>query len=140
VIAETLISGEWLTGLIVAVTGAIGSALVAYKKGAASRQDVSLQSPVPEVPTRKVSYPPSWDAHRALCDRVGLVETEVVKCRDNFEAQLREIRREQSEQFIKLMQAGETRKDMIFDKIESMARGFHHRVDQLMGTKRSLKS
>lgn len=123
-IAETLISGEWLTGLIVAVIGAMGSALVAYKKGAASKQDISLQSPVPTVPTQKVSTPPSWDAHRALCDRVTRVEETT-----------QELRRDMASQYRELMRAGAERERSLSDKLDGIASGIHSRINELITPK-----
>jgi len=120
-LAETLISGEWLTGLVVAVIGAAGSALVAYKKGASSAQDVSLKSPVPEVPTRKVSTPPSWDAHKALCDRVVALE-----------AVTQELRRDMSAQYREILIAGGEREARLAEKLDGIARGIHSRIDQIL--------
>jgi hypothetical protein len=116
-----MISGEWITGLVVAVIGAVGSAMVAYKKGAASRMTTSITDPVPEVPTRKVSTPPSWDAHRALCDRVSRVEETT-----------QELRRDLAGQYRELMQAGAAREQSLSDKLDGIARGIHHRIDELM--------
>lgn len=128
-IAETMISGEWITGLIVAVIGALGSAAVAYRKGVASRMTTSITDPVPEVPTRKVSTPPSWDAHRALCDRVTRLEETT-----------QELRRDMAGQYRELMQAGAAREQSLSDKLDGIARGIHHRIDELMLPKTSRHS
>lgn len=119
-IAETMISGEWMTGLIVAVIGAVGSALVAYKKGAQSVTETKLSSPVPTVPTLKVITPPSWDQHRALEARVAVLE-------ERFTQQ----ERLQTERFVKLMEAGETRKDAIMEKISNEITTVYARLNQL---------
>ena len=134
-LAETLISGEWITSLIVAAITAVGGVFVAYKKGQANPnpgRDVNLKDPVPEVPIKRIYTPPTFSQHQDVVRRVAALELEAKETREHFEGQLRQIRNEQHEQFIKLMEAGESRKDMIFEKIESMARGFHHRVDQLV--------
>ena len=121
-LAETLISGEWLTGLVVAVIGAVGSALVAYRKGAASTaQNIALQNPLPEFPTRKVLTPPSWDAHRALVDRVTALE-----------AVTQELRRETSQQYHELLKAGGERETHLSDKLDGIARGIHARIDEIL--------
>lgn len=120
-LAETLISGEWITGLVVAVIGAVGSALVAYRKGAASVTETRLASPVPEVPTRKVLTPPSWDAHRALVDRVTALE-----------AVTQELRRETSQQYHELLKAGGERETHLSDKLDGIARGIHARIDEIL--------
>ena len=120
-LAETLISGVWITGLVVAVIGAVGSALVAYRKGAASVTETRLASPVPEVPTRKVLTPPSWDAHRALVDRVTALE-----------AVTQELRRETSQQYHELLKAGGERETHLSDKLDGIARGIHARIDEIL--------
>lgn len=120
-LAETLISGEWITTLIVAIIGAIGSAAIAYKKGAASATETRLASPVPEVPTRKVSTPPSWDAHRALVDRVTALEHIS-----------QELRRDMALQYREMMTAGAERESRLSDKLDGIARGIHHRIDEIL--------
>ena len=128
-LAETMISGEWMTGLIVAVIGALASAVVAYKKGVASTQDVSLRSPVPTIPTQKVSSPPSWDAHRALCDRVARVEETT-----------HELRRDVASQYREIMKAGADREASLSDKLDGIARGIHSRIDAIVQPKTSRHS
>lgn len=121
ILGETMISGEWITGLVVAMIGAVGSAFIAYKRGAAAAQDVSLKSPVPEVPTRKVFTPPSWDAHKALMDRVTAVEKVT-----------QELTRDLSAQYRELMKAGATREQNLTDKLDGIARGIHARIDEYL--------
>lgn len=95
---DPLISGNWLIGVAVAIIGALSTAAVAIigklKVDEAKRQTVTLQEPLPEFPTRKVSTPPSWDAHRAVCDRVS-----------RLEEAFGEMRREQAAQYRDMMQA-----------------------------------
>jgi len=134
-LAQTQIPGEWITSLIVAVITAAGGVMVAYKKGQANpnvSRDVNLKEPIPEMPVKRIFTPPTFSQHQDVVRRVAALEMEAKETREHFEGQLRQIRNEQHEQFVKLMEAGEARKDMIFEKIESMARGFHHRVDQMM--------
>lgn len=132
--AETMISGEWITAFVVAVIGAMASGLVAWKKGEAKgRGDkVTLQDPVPEVPVKRVYSPPTFSQHQDLVRRVTVIEHDAKEHREHMDAQLRDIRREQSEQFVKLMNAGEVRKDAIMDSMNDMVRNFHSRVDQLI--------
>ena len=121
-LAETLISGEWITGLVVAAITAMGTAALAYKKGAASTaQNIALQNPLPEFPTRKVLTPPSWDAHRALVDRVTALE-----------AVTQELRRETSQQYHELLKAGGERETHLSDKLDGIARGIHARIDEIL--------
>lgn len=129
--AETMISGEWITSVIVAVIGAIGGVIVAYKKGQANpnpSRDVNLKDPVPEVPVKRVYTPPTFSQHQDVVRRVSQLESDV-----------REIRKEQAEHFTKLLEVGEERKDKIFEKIDNMARGFHARVDELIKDSKTKK-
>ena len=122
-IAETLISGEWVTSFVVAIIGAVAAGLVSWKKGVAKgRGDkVTLQEPMPEVPVKRIYTPPTFSQHQDLARRVGALESDV-----------REIRREAAEQFRKLVEVGEERKDKIMDRIEAVAVGFHQRVNQIV--------
>ncbi|MDP3851975.1 MAG: hypothetical protein Q8Q59_15845 [Luteolibacter sp.] len=123
VLAETMISGEWLTAFVVAVIGAIASALIAWKKGEAKgRGDkVTLQDPMPKVPVERVYSPPSFSQHMDLRRRVETLETDHQK-----------LRREVAEQYIQLLKVGEERKDKIIDEFNRVATGFHSRVNQLV--------
>lgn len=124
-----MISGEWITAFVVAVITAFGTAMAAYRKGQANpapSRDVTLKEPVPEVPFKRVYSPPSFSQHMDLARRVGELEIDV-----------KTMRREQGEQFRRLLEVGEERKDKIFEKIDNMARGFHARVDQIMDDRKS---
>lgn len=128
---DTLISGNW----IIAVIGALftGAALLLGKmQGRREASETTLKEPVPTVPTSKVYTPPTFSQHQELVRRVVCLENETKEHRDYVEGQLRDIRRENSEQFVKLMTAGETRKDAIMENMNAMVRGFHARVDQLV--------
>ena len=136
-IAETLISGDWLLASVKVAGAALASAgaawIVAFRKGQqSSAKDVRIEEPVPEVPVRKVYTPPTFSQHQDLVRRVCLIESEAKAHREYVEAQLRDIRREGSEQFVKLMNAGEVRKDAIMESMNDMVRAFHSRVDQLI--------
>lgn len=125
---DTMISGNWL----ILVIGALfsGAALLlgkvqGKKEGLKeATNNITLQSPVPEVPTRKVSTPPSWDSHRALMDRVTALEVVT-----------QELRRDAAHQYHELMTAGAAREQSISDKLDGIARGIHSRIDDLMKPK-----
>ena len=131
-----MISGEWLISfgkMVLVAAGPAGAAwIIAFKKGKASKTSTKIEDPVPEVPVKRIYTPPTFSQHQDVVRRVAALEAEAKETREHFEGQLRQIRSEQHEQFVKLMEAGEMRKDMIFEKIESMARGFHSRVDQII--------
>ncbi len=124
---DTMISGNWL----ILVIGALfsGAALLlgkvqGKKEGLKEASNITLQNPVPEVPTRKVSTPPSWDAHRALVDRVTALEMVT-----------QELRRDAAHQYHELMTAGAAREQSISDKLDGIARGIHSRIDAFMKPK-----
>lgn len=122
---DPMISGSW----IIAVIGAIaaGIALVVGKKqgrAEAADNNVTIKQPVPTVPMSKVPTPPTWDAHKALCDLVTALE-QVTK----------ELRRDIAGQYRELMQAGAAREVNISDKLDGIARGIHARIDDLMKPK-----
>jgi len=119
-----MISGEWITAFVVAVITAFGGAFAAYKKGQANpppSREVTLKEPVAEVPVKRIYTPPTFSQHQDVVRRVGQLESDV-----------RDIRTKQGEQFTRLLEVGEERKDKIFEKIDNMARGFHARVDQIL--------
>lgn len=112
---------------ITAIGGAVAAVLVAFKRGQANpKVNATLVEPVPEIPVKRVYSPPTYWQHKALEERVGKLETG-----------MEVLRREQHEQFVQLMTAGESRKDLIFDKIDTMARAFHARVDDLLSAPKS---
>jgi hypothetical protein len=124
------VSGKWIIALLVAVIPLIGAVWIKAK--AAGRGETKISEPVPEIPTKRVYSPPTFSQHQDLVRRVGMLENETKEHREYVEAQLRDIRREQNEQFVKLMNAGETRKDAIMESMNDMVRNFHSRVDQLI--------
>lgn len=134
--AETAVSGDWLIELAKGIIVAIGTGgaawIVAFRKGRAMRQKVTLEEPLPTMPVQRTYTPPSFSQHQDLVRRVKSLEEDAKEHREHVETQLRDIRREQSEQFVKLMNAGESRKDMIMESMNEMVRSFHSRVDQLI--------
>ena len=110
-----------------AVGGIIASLVVALIGGgylgkrAANVQRVRLGEPVPEIPVRRVSSPPSWDQHIGLERRVGVIE----------HAQS-EMRRDMAIQFRELLEAGGTRELRIMEKLDGIATGIHSRIDRML--------
>lgn len=120
-LAETMVSGEWITGLVVAVIGALGAAWARTKGKEQGRSEtaVSLSEPVPTVPTRKVFSPPTWDQHRDLKERVERLEKVTMEIRKDLALQYRE-----------LLDAGAVRESRIIDKLDGLATSIHIRIDQ----------
>jgi hypothetical protein len=124
---DPMISGNWIIGLIGALSTA--AALILGKiQGKKEASEMTLNSPVPTVPTSKVSTPPSWDAHRALCDRVSRTESDILR----VEGELKEMRIIQTQQFQTLMHAGAEREERIGHKIDGFAGAIHHRIDEIL--------
>ena len=128
--ADPMISGDWVLKLVGAVFTGAALILGRYwgKKEASSTR---LEDPMPEVPTRKVSTPPSWDAHKALMDRVMRQE----QISNELRHDLSEVRKEMTENYKDLMAAGQARETSISDKLDGIARGIHSRIDDLMKSK-----
>lgn len=118
---DTMISGDWMLKLIGAIFTGAALVLGRYwgKKEEAGK--LTLQNPLPDFPTRKVSTPPSWDAHRALVDRVTALEHVT-----------QELRRETSQQYHELLKAGGERETHLSDKLDGIARGIHSRIDEIL--------
>jgi len=128
--ADPMISGDWVLKLVAAFF--TGVALLAGRYwGRKEASGMRLEDPVPEVPTRKVSTPPSWDAHRALADRVTRQE----QISNELRTDLQEVRKEAAESYKELMSAGNERERSISDKLDGIARSIHSRIDELMKTK-----
>lgn len=124
--ADPMISGNW----IIAVIGALGTLLAAYfghQKGKLS-QGVRLESPMPELTTRRATTPPSWDAHRAVADRVAVLEAGLLELR----RETAELRRETSHQYQALLTAGSERELHLSDKLDGIARSIHARIDEIL--------
>ena len=117
----------------IACIGAIASgiALVIGKKhgrAEAEENNVTIKHPVPTVPMSKVSTPPSWDAHKALCDRMTRQE----QISNELRGDLSEVRKDMALQYRDLMQAGAAREQSLADKLDGIARGIHHRIDEII--------
>lgn len=119
-ILSTLVEGEWITGFIVAIITAVGGAFVAYRKGQASQQ-ISLNPPIPTVPTQKVTTPPTWDQFLGHDRRIETLEHTVA-----------EVRRDQAVQFRELLEAGATRESRLSEQIGSSMRTIHARIDEVL--------
>jgi hypothetical protein len=130
---DTLISGNWITAFVVAVIGSVTSGILAWKKGEAKgrSEKITLTEPMPEIPTRRVYSPPTFYQHQELMRRVDALEKGTTAHREYVEGQFRAIRRENSEQFITLMNAGETRKDAIMEEVRTEMNRIYERINKL---------
>lgn len=130
-IADVMISGAWLTSITVAVIGAVGAAAAVViraqaetrkaRKEVAESREVTIKEPVPEITTKRSYSPPSFSQHMDVVRRVDVLESDQ-----------RALRKDMSDNFMRLMAVGEERKDKIMEKIDDVAKGFHRRVDQLV--------
>ena len=122
-LTDFMISGNWLIGAAVALIPILGGVWVRAKKAGlrAATNNITLQAPVPTVPISKVYTPPTYWQHMEVVRRV-----------DKLETGQEEIRKEMGEQFRKLIEVGEERKDKLMDKIDASAKGFHERVNQIV--------
>lgn len=119
-VLSTLVEGEWITAFIVAVIGAVGSALIAYQRGRSS-QPMTLQQPVPIVPTSKVFTPPTWDQFQGHHKRI-----------ESLEHTVSEMRRDQAIQFREFLQALSGQELRLGEKVDGLATTVHTRVDQVL--------
>jgi hypothetical protein len=121
---DFMVSGNWLIAVMVAIIPVIGGvwlkAKEAGKKQAQQDATVTLKDPVPEMPMRKVSTPPSWSDHQALAARVTNIEDDV-----------KAIRKDQSNQFVKLLESGTERENRLRDHMDSMFSGVYERINQI---------
>jgi hypothetical protein len=108
-------------GIIIAsvITALIGGGLLGKKVGETQR--IRLAEPVPPITTYKGTSPPTWDQHSVLRDRVSCLEHTVA-----------EQRRDMAIQFRELLQAGGERELRLAEKLDGIARGIHHRIDEIM--------
>ena len=122
--ADPMISGNWLIQVIGAIVGGGAAWLAKGKLEEGKRQRMKIDEPVPEVPIRKNYTPPTWDAHRAVCERVSRLE-------QSFE----DLRREQASQYKDMMQATNGLESRIGGKLDGIAREIHHRIDEIFKPK-----
>lgn len=133
VAADTQISGNWVLELIAKLFVGLGvlvtAVWAAYKKGqAAPVSNLTLPDPLPEFVTRTASTPPSWDAHKALVDRVMRQE----QISNELRHDLSEVRKEMAKNYRDLITAGQARETNLSDKLDGIARSIHSRIDDLM--------
>jgi hypothetical protein len=103
----------WISTFVVAVIAAV------FKVQADRAKAVRVEEPVPTVPTRKVPGAVTWDSFGPLVARM-----------DRLERHLDDVRKEQSDQFKELLEAGSAREQRLLDKVDSMARALHSRIDE----------
>lgn len=128
VLGETLISGEWIIALVVAIIGAVASGIINYQRGVASQQ-IRVSEPVPEVPIKKNYQPPTWDQHKGLEMRVTALEHTTA-----------ELRRDLAIQFRDLLQAGAEREARLSEKLDKMCATIDGRIDKMLENCRMIHS
>lgn len=113
------VPGEVLIGVIGAIFSGV-ALLLGRKIGRDQAATLKLEEPVPTVPTRKVAGYVTWDSVAPLISRI-----------DRMERHLDEVRREQSDQFREILQAGATRAESLRTHMDDMARAIHSRIDEM---------
>lgn len=117
-----MVDGEWLTGITVAIIGAVGAVWARSRGQAEGRAEkVTLGEPVPVVPFQKINSPVTWDQHKGLMARVERLEITTL-----------ELRRDLAIQFRELLEAGAARENRLADKLDEIARSLHARIDKQM--------
>jgi len=107
----------WVTTFVVAVLAAVFKVQAEREKAKAVR----IEEPMPTVPTRKVPGIVTWNDLQPLVQRM-----------DRFEKHLDEVRREQSDQFKEILEAGSTRESRLTTHLDDVARAIHSRIDDMM--------
>lgn len=107
----------WVTTFVIAViTAVLGRAL-----GKKEAQSMRLDEPVPTIPTRKVFNNVTWNDLQPIITRM-----------DRLEKHLDEVRKEQSEQYKEILEAGSTRESRLTTHLDDVARAIHSRIDEMM--------
>jgi hypothetical protein len=117
------VSLKALGTFLVAVLGALGifyARISGVQKGRKERS-VQIESPVPTLSIQQSFTPPTWDQHLALEKRISTAERHI-----------EELRNDQGKQFRDILEAGVERETRILDKLDSVARSFHSRVDDIL--------
>ena len=117
--ADPMISGTWLIGFLGAA-GTLLGIIMGHKNGKAS-QGVTINTPIPEMPFRKVERPVSYDQHNSLEQRVGRIE-----------AHLDVIQRDQASQYRQIIEAGAERELRLTETLHAGLREVHGRLDAMM--------
>lgn len=124
IIAVTMVDGEWLTGIVVAIIGAVGAVWAKNRGRAEGRaESITIGDPFPTITTRKHREPPTWDQHKELDHRITVLE----------QAQA-EFRRDLAMHYREMLEAGGARENRIMDKLDGIARGIHNRIDEHLKT------
>lgn len=117
--ADPMISGNWLIGFLGAA-GTLLGIILGHQKGKAS-QGVTINTPIPEMPFRKVERPVSFDQHNSLEQRVGRIE-----------AHLDVIQRDQASQYRQIIEAGAERELRLTETLHAGLREVHSRLDTIL--------
>jgi hypothetical protein len=112
----------WVTTFVLGVLGLVFGKVWGKREATATR----LEDPVPTVPTRKVPGIVTWDHLQPLIQRM-----------DRLERHIDDVRKEQSDQFKELLEAGAAREQRLVDKVDDVARAIHSRIDDHLPRPRS---
>lgn len=120
-LADFMISGEWLTAMIVAIIGAIGGVYVKARKDGEDAREVTIKG----QPLRmmKTDRPVSFDQHNALDARVARIENHLDR-----------IERDNGQQYRQLLEAGAEREMRLTEFFGVGLRAVHERLDAMLKT------
>ena len=105
----------WVTTFVAMVLAAV------FKMQASKAQSLKLEEPMPTVPTRKVPGFVTWDHLQPIITRM-----------DRLEKHLDDVRKEQSDQFKEILEAGSTREHRLTTHVDDVARAIHSRLDDVI--------
>ena len=118
-LADVMISGEWLSGIIVAIIGAIGAVYLKARKDGENSREVTIK----DQPVRmmKQDRPVSFDQHNALDARVARIENHLDR-----------IEHDAAQQYKQLLEAGGERELRMTEFFGAGLRAVHERLDALI--------
>lgn len=105
----------WVSTFVAMVLAAV------FKVQADKAKALRIEEPVPTIPTRKVFNNVTWNDLQPIITRM-----------DRMEKHLDDVRKEQSDQFKEILEAGSTREHRLTTHVDDVARAIHSRLDDVI--------
>jgi len=126
------ISGKWIldvipvlaTALAGIITAIIGAPILKKKWKEEALKEASVTIKGQPIQIQNTPAIVTFNDLKPLTDRM-----------DRFESDLKEVSDDQAKQFVKILETGHERENRIIDKMNEMARDWHHRLDLQFGPK-----